>query len=117
MKQNLIQHKTFDFSLAIIGLYKKLQNEHEYVISNQILKSATSIGANVEEAIAAQSRKDFIHKMSVSLKEARETYYWLRLLNESELTSIDVNNHLMKSSEIISILSSIVKTSKKNINS
>ncbi len=114
MKQNLIQHKTFQFSLDIIGLYKKLQNEHEYVISNQVLKSATSIGANVEEAIAGQSRKDFIHKMSVSLKEARETYYWLRLLNESELTSIDVNNHLMKSSEIISILSSIVKTSKKN---
>ena len=117
MKQNLIQHKTFQFSLDIIGLYKKLQNEHEYVISNQVLKSATSIGANVEEAIAGQSRKDFIHKMSVSLKEAREIYYWLRLLNESELTSIDVNNHLMKSSEIISILSSIVKTSKKNINS
>ncbi len=116
-KDNLVQQKSFAFSLMIIELYIKLKAEREYVISTQLLRCGTSIGANIEEAIAGQSRKDFIHKMSVSLKEARETYYWLRLLNESELTSIDVNNHLMKSSEIISILSSIVKTSKKNINS
>tara|TARA_R110002126_G_scaffold185154_3_gene333632 strand:- start:1734 stop:2090 length:357 start_codon:yes stop_codon:yes gene_type:complete len=116
MKQNLIQNKTFSFSLLIISLYKQLQIEREYVVSKQILRSATSIGANVEEAIAGQSRKDFIHKMSISLKEARETHYWLRLLDKSELTSIDVSNHLVKSDEIISILSAIVKTTKSRTN-
>lgn len=118
MKQNLILSKTFDFALIIISLYKQLQNEREYVISKQVLRSATSIGANAEEAIAGQSRKDFIHKMSISLKEARETYYWLRLLDKSELTSIDISSHLQKSDEIISILSAIVKTTKsRNRNS
>ncbi|MEP0005744.1 MAG: four helix bundle protein [Balneola sp.] len=112
MKQNLILSKTFDFSLLIISLFKELQSEREYVISKQVLRSATSIGANAEEAVAAQSRKDFVHKMSISLKEARETYYWLRLLDRSELTSIDITNHLVKSDEIISILSAIVKTTK-----
>ncbi|MEO9886138.1 MAG: four helix bundle protein [Balneola sp.] len=118
MKQNLILSKTFDFSLLIIYLFKELQDEREYVVSKQVLRSSTSIGANAEEAIAAQSRKDFIHKMSISLKEARETYYWLRLLDKSELTSIDISNHLVKSDEIISILSAIVKTTKsRNKNS
>lgn len=112
MKQNLILSKTFDFSLLIISLFKELQNEREYVISKQVLRSATSVGANAEEAVAAQSRKDFVHKMSISLKEARETYCWLRLLDRSELTSIDITNHLVKSDEIISILSAIVKTTK-----
>lgn len=112
MKQNLILSKTFDFSLLIISLFKELQNDREYVISKQVLRSGTSIGANAEEAVAAQSRKDFINKMSISLKEARETHYWLRLLDRSELTSINISNHLVKSDEIISILSAIVKTTK-----
>lgn len=117
-KDNLIQQKSFAFSLMIIKLYISLKEEKEYVLSKQLLRSGTSIGANIEEAIAGQSRKDFIHKMSISLKEARETYYWLRLLDKSELTSIDISNHLMKSDEIISILSAIVKTTKsKNSNS
>ena len=85
MKQNLIQDKSFQFSLSIIGLYQELLKEREYIISKQILRSATSIGANVEEAIAGQSKKDFLSKLSISLKEARETAYWLRLLAESDL--------------------------------
>ncbi|MBI4972631.1 MAG: four helix bundle protein, partial [Candidatus Omnitrophica bacterium] len=79
-KDNLIQQKSFDFALAIIDLYKKLTIAKEFVISKQLLRSATSIGANIEEAIAGQSKKDFLHKMAIASKEARETRYWLRLL-------------------------------------
>src|SRR5690554_2611096 len=104
-KDNLIQEKSFNFALEVIVLYKKLQKEKEFVISNQLLKSATSIGANVEEAIAGQSRKDFISKLSISLKEARETRYWLRLLDKSNLTTIDVEKYLNEILSIINILS------------
>jgi four helix bundle protein len=112
MKENVIQIKSFEFALTIISLYKLLQDEREYVISKQLLRSGTSIGANVEEAIAGQSRKDFLSKISISLKEARETRYWLRLLKESELININVDTYLMDSFELISILSAIVKTTK-----
>lgn len=112
VKTNLIQEKSFQFSLSIISLYKKLQDEREYIISKQILRSATSIGANIEEAIAGQSRKDFINKLSISLKEARETRYWLRLLQESELTKIDVSHFQQEVLEIVNILSAIIKTTK-----
>ena len=79
-KENLIETKSFEFSLNIIALYKKLVEENEYVISKQILRSGTSIGANIQEASAAFSKKDFLYKMSISSKEARETKYWLQLL-------------------------------------
>ena len=115
MKDNLIQTKSFEFSLSIISLYKLLQNEREYIVSKQLLRSATSIGANIEEAIGGQSKKDFLAKVSISLKEARETRYWLRLLQESELTQIDVSNFQKEILSIINILSSIVKTTKTRI--
>ncbi len=89
-KENLIATKSFDFSLSIIELYIKLKSENEYVISKQLLRSGTSIGTNIEEAAAAFSKKDFTHKMSISSKEARETKYWLRLLQKSNLTQINV---------------------------
>jgi four helix bundle protein len=112
MKENVVQIKSFEFALTIISLYKLLQDEREYVISKQLLRAGTSIGANVEEAIAGQSKKDFLSKISISLKEARETRYWLRLLKESELININVDTYLMDSFELISILSAIVKTTK-----
>lgn len=115
MKENLIQTKSFEFALSIISLYIKLQKEREFIISKQILRSSTSIGANVEEAIAGQSRKDFVNKLSISLKEARETRYWLRLLQKSELTNIDVSRHLNEALEIVNILSAIVKTTKSRL--
>ncbi len=115
MKESIVQKKSFDFSLKIISLYKKLQKEKEFVISNQILRSGTSIGANIEEALAGQSKKDFIAKLSISSKEARETKYWLRLLKESELTNIDVNSLILDIHELIRILTSIVKTSQSNL--
>ncbi|MEQ3499059.1 four helix bundle protein [Tenacibaculum sp. SSH1-16] len=73
MKESIVQGKSFQFSLKIISLYKKLQQEKEFIISKQLLRSGTSIGANIEEALAGQSKRDFISKMSISSKEARET--------------------------------------------
>ena len=78
MKENIILTKSFDFSLKIIGLYKLLREKNEFLLSKQLFRSGTSIGANIEEAIAAQSRKDFISKLSIAAKESRETPYWLR---------------------------------------
>ena len=78
MRENAIQTKSFALAMATIDLYKRLQSKREYVISRQLLRSGTSVGANVEEANAGQSRKDFLSKMSVASKEARETKYWLR---------------------------------------
>ena len=81
MKENIIQQKSFQFAVRIINLYKYLTNDKkEFVLSKQILRSGTSIGANINEALAAESKKDFVHKLSIAVKEARETYYWLNLL-------------------------------------
>jgi len=84
-KPNLIKDKSYQFALRIIFLYRQMQGENEYVLSKQLLRAGTSIGANVEEASAAQSRKDFAAKMAISSKEARETHYWLRLIRDSQL--------------------------------
>ncbi|MFQ5613627.1 MAG: four helix bundle protein, partial [Anaerolineae bacterium] len=86
-----------------------------YVLSKQLLRSGTSIGANVEEAGAAQSRKDFLPKMSIASKEARETRYWLQLLQESGLVDVDVGRELELVDELIRILTSIVKTTGENL--
>jgi four helix bundle protein len=83
-KDNIILDKSYQFALKVIDLNKTLVNEKkEFVLSKQLLRSGTSIGANVNEAIDGQSRADFIHKMSIALKEARETIYWLKLLHDS----------------------------------
>lgn len=98
----------------MIDLYRYLQSEKkEYVLSKQILRSGTSIGANVEEAIAAQSKKDFIAKMNIALKEARETHYWLRLLTKSGFIS---NADLIaESNSIKNIIGSIIVKTKHNL--
>ena len=93
-KDNIIREKSFAFALKIIVLYKALTERKEYVLSKQLLRSGTSIGANVEEATAAQSAKDFVHKLSVASKEARETKYWLMLLQKSQLVDYDYSSHL-----------------------
>ena len=111
-KKNLILDKTFEFSLDIIELYKILQENNEFVISKQLLRSATSIGANAEEGSAAQTKKDFITKMSIASKEARESHYWLRLLDKSQLIKYNYKNYLTKVDEIVRILTAIVKTAQ-----
>ena len=87
MKENLVLDKSFNFSLSIIELYKELVKVNEYVISKQVLRSATSIGANIQEAQASVSKKDFVNKMAIASKEARETKYWLMLLDKSQYHS------------------------------
>ena len=114
-KESIIEIKSLEFALEIIKLYKELKKENEYVISKQVLRSGTSIGANVQEASAAFSKKDFAHKMSISSKEARETRYWLQLLDKSDLTNIDVKYELNQIEEIINILTKIVKTTQSRI--
>lgn len=114
--ENTIREMTFDFSLMIIKLYNSLIDQKEYILSKQLLRSATSIGANIEEANAGQSRKDFIAKMSIASKEARETKYWLRLLDKSQLISQDFSPYLTTIEHIINIITKIVKTSQEKSN-
>ncbi|MCL6217304.1 four helix bundle protein [Zunongwangia pacifica] len=113
--ENIIIDKTFNFSLSIISLFKKLQEDKEFIISKQLVKSGTSIGTNVEEATAAQSKRDFINKMSIASKEARETKYWLRLLNNSELTTLNVLDEIKEVNHIINIITKIIITAKNNV--
>ena len=114
MKENIVVNKSKFFALRIIKLYKYLQSEHkEFVLSKQILRSGTSIGANVKEAIRGQSKPDFYSKMNIALKEASETEYWLELLYESnyiDKTSFDsIYNDCQ---ELLKLLVAITKTQK-----
>ena len=113
-----IDERTYDFALLVIETYKHLAAKNEYVLSKQLLRSGTSIGANVQEAQAAQSRKDFVSKMSVASKEARETDYWLRLLNRSGyLSDFEKRENLCAEAiAIIKIITKIVKTSQEKTN-
>ena len=112
-KKNIIKEKTFAFAIEIVGLYKVLIEKKEFVLSRQMLRSGTSIGANVREAEHAQSKADFIHKLSISLKEANETEYWLDLLYETKyLSDIEFQNIKPKIIELLRLLTSIVKTTK-----
>ena len=113
MNRNVIQSKSYTFALGIIKFYKILCDQKEFILSKQLLCSGTSIGANVEEAIGAQTKKDFTAKMSIASKEARETNYWLRLLRDSGIVADkNLDNLIGESVELIKILSSIVKTSQ-----
>jgi four helix bundle protein len=114
MKENIILDKSFDLALSIVSLYQVLQRHHETVPSKQLLRSGTSIGANVEESTAAQSRRDFITKMSIASKEARESRYWLCLLQRSQSVKMDYSPYMNEINEVINILTAIVKTSQKN---
>lgn len=99
----------------MIELFKKLCEEKEFVISKQLLRSGTSIGANVEEALAAQTRKDFHAKMTIASKEARETRYWLRLLQESQLVKLDFSGYLDWADELVRLLTAITKTTGQKV--
>ncbi len=112
--ENIILTKTYNFALKIIKLYKELiYNQKEFDLSRQLLRSATFIGSNAEEAAGAQSRKDFIAKFSIAYKESRETNYWLRLLRDSQIIKSDTaNNLIVDCEEIQKIITSILKTTK-----
>ena len=112
-KRNVIKEKSFLFAIEIVGLYKVLAERKEFVLSKQVLRSGTSIGANIREAEHAQSKADFIHKLSISLKEANETEYWLDLLYETKyINQIEFENIKPKIIELLKLLTSIINTSK-----
>ena len=113
---NIISTKSFNFAVRIVNLYKYLCNDKkEFVLSKQLLRSGTSIGANVKEAINAQSRNDFLSKMNISLKEAGEAEYWIELLMATEyLNKKEANSILNDCVEIKKILHSIVKKIKSS---
>lgn len=115
MKQeNVIVDKSKAFALRIVNLYKYLnENKKKYILSKQLLRSGTSIGANVKEAIRGQSKQDFIAKMNISLKEASETEYWLELLHETDyLNDNEFESIYKECQELLKILITIVKNSK-----
>lgn len=114
MKENVIRTKSFNFSVKIVNLYKSIIAEKkEFVLSRQLLRSGTSIGAMVRESEQAESRADFIHKLSIALKEANEADYWLDLLKESDYISVLKYNEIKNDiGEILKLLTSIIKTSK-----
>lgn len=116
MKENIIQEKSFAFAIRIVNAYKYLiEQKKEFILSKQLLRSGTSIGANVEEAIGGQSKKDFIAKLSISYKEARETRYWLKLLTATDYLEDKLSKSLLDDAEeLCKILSSILLTSKQN---
>lgn len=115
MDENIVKEKTKSFAIRIINLYKFLTIKaeyKEYVLSKQVLRSGTSIGANVKEAMRAQSKADFRAKMSIALKEASETEYWLELLHETDYISQESFESIIDDNiEIIKILTKIVKNS------
>jgi four helix bundle protein len=118
MKDNVIKNKSFDFALQIIKLNQYLcEEKKEFVLSKQVLRSGTSIGALIREAEQAESHPDFIHKLSISLKEANETDYWIELLFRSGyIDFLQYNSICTDIREILRLLTSIVKTSKSKRN-
>ena len=114
---NMVESKSFDFAVRIVNLCKFLANERkEFILSKQLLRSGTSIGANICESQKAQSTPDFISKLYVALKEANETYYWLRLLYKTDyLTEAEFQSLQTDINEIISLLMSITKSVKNKI--
>ena len=117
MSENVLKDKSYKFALRVVKLYQHLANEkHEYVMSKQVLRSGTSVGANIEEAGQAQSKPDFIHKLSIAQKESFETHYWIRLLRDSGiLTSKSADSLLEDCAEIQKLITASIKTAKRNL--
>ena len=113
-RPNLVRERSLSFAVSIVRIYKQMIRQKEFVISKQLLRSGTSIGANIEEATAAESRRDFQHKVSIASKEARETLYWLRVIDRSDLVSgVDVDWEIDEADQLVRMLTTIVKTLSK----
>ena len=117
LKENVIKTKSFDFAVSIIKLYKFLsEKKKEFVLSKQIFRSGTSIGANVNEAQQGQSKKDFLMKMNISLKECSETKYWIELLYVTEYINTEQKDNILnKCIELEKMLTAIVKTTSESL--
>ncbi len=118
MSESILKEKSYQFALRIVKLYQFIaQEKREFVLSKQVLRSGTSIGANIEEAGHAQSKTDFVHKLSIAQKEAAETNYWLRILRDSQfITEKQAESVLSDCEEIQKLLTSSIKTAKTSIN-
>lgn len=116
-KKNVLENKSLLFALRIINAYKYItQDKQEYILSKQLLRSGTSVGAMIKEAEFAESKMDFIHKLNVALKEANETRYWLMLLKGAEYISVSAYESIEEDcNELIRLLASIIKTSRQNL--
>ena len=117
MKENVLKDKSFCFAIRIVNLYKYLcEEKKEYIMSKQLMRSGTSIGAMVREAEFAESKNDFVHKMAIAQKEINETLYWLELLNASDhLTTQQFESINKDAVEIIKLITSSIKTAKINV--
>jgi four helix bundle protein len=117
-KDNIVMSKSYDFALKTISVYKVLTKEkQEFILSKQLLRSGTAIGALIKEAEHAQSKPDFLNKMNIALKEANETEYWIDLLCDSSyLDKATFAEYLSDISSLIKLLASIVKTTKTSLN-
>lgn len=117
MKKNIIKDKSLLFAIRIVNLYKFLINEKkEFVLSKQLLKSGTSIGANCREGDFAETKNDFIHKFAIAQKECNETLYWLELLYKTEyLTNTEFESLNTDAVELMKLLTSIIKKAKINV--
>jgi len=118
MKNNIVQEKSYQFAIRIVKLYKYLcEDKKEFVLSKQLLRSGTAIGANIEEAIGRQSEKDFFAKLTIAYKEARETHYWIRLLTDTDYLKKEQSESVLTDvEELLRIIGSIQKTMKKKLN-
>ena len=116
MRENILKDKSYSFALRIVKLYKYLQTNREYVMSKQLLRSGTAIGALVSESEFAQSKMDFVSKLSIALKEANETIYWLSLLKDAEYISLKMLDSIEpEAQELLKLLVASINTTKKNI--
>ena len=116
-EKSIILKKAFEFAVKIVKFTSQLNHEKHFILSRQLLRSGTSIGANVNEALAAYSKKDFIYKMMIALKEAQETEYWLKLIAASEIIeNFKLYDYSTEIIELQKILTSIIKTSKSQFN-
>jgi len=116
MKKSIVQDKSFQFAIRVVREYQQLQDKSKFVLSKQLLRSGTSIGANVREASQASSKKDFIYKMNIALKEAVETQYWIELLKATDYLAAEEAESLhADGTELCKILSTIVKSAKSNV--
>lgn len=116
--ENVVQEKSYAFAIRIVKLYRYLtEKKKEYVLSKQVLRSGTSIGANIEEGIGGQSEKDFYAKLNIAYKEARETHYWLRILKDTDYLSSKESKAIMEDcTELLKIITAIIKTLKTKRN-
>lgn len=116
MSDNVVANKSFKFAIETINIYKYLISKNEFILSKQLLRSGTSIGANVRESIDGQSKRDFLSKMNIALKEVKETEYWIELLIETDYLNIKTHeDYLSNCKELCRILNSIVKSTKESL--